>query len=81
MIVSGLIWLAIIAAAVIFSLLKQDSFRTGLLVTATALIIVQAVGAASLWALSIAASIDAHAEHQQVAATRGYLQCFFQRTL
>ncbi|MBF0918624.1 MAG: sulfatase-like hydrolase/transferase [Atopobium sp.] len=70
MIVSGLIWLAIIAAAVIFSLLKARQLRTGLLVTATALIIVQAVGVASLWGPSIAASMDAHAEHQQVIATR-----------
>ena len=70
MIVSGSIWLAIIAAAVVFSLLKARQLRTGLLVTATALIIVQAVGVASLWGPSIAASIDAHAEHQQVIATR-----------
>ena len=70
MIVSGLIWLVIIAAAVVFSLLKARQLRTGLLVTATALIIVQAVGVASLWGPSIAASIDAHAEHQQVIATR-----------
>ena len=70
MIVSGLIWLAIIAAAVIFSLLKARQLRTGLLVTATALIIVQAVGVASLWGPSIAASMDAHPEHQQVVATR-----------
>ena len=70
MIVSGLIWLAIIAAAVIFSLLKARQLRTGLLVTATALIIVQAVGVTSLWGPSIAASMDAHAEHQQVVATR-----------
>ena len=70
MIVSGVIWLAIIAAAVIFSLLKARQLRTGLLVTATALIIVQAVGVASLWGPSIAASMDAHAEHQQVIATR-----------
>ena len=70
MIVSGLIWLAIIAAAVVFSLLKARQLRTGLLVTATALIIVQTVGVASLWGPAIAASIDAHAEHQQVIATR-----------
>ena len=70
MIVSGLIWLVIIAAAVVFSLLKARQLRTGLLVTATALIIVQAVGVASLWGPSIAASMDAHAEHQQVVATR-----------
>ena len=70
MIVSGSIWLAIIAAAVVFSLLKARQLRTGLLVTATALIIVQAVGVASLWGPSIAASMDAHAEHQQVVATR-----------
>ena len=70
MIVSGLIWLAIIAAAVTFSLLKARQLRTGLLVIATALIIVQAVGVASLWGPAIAASIDAHAEHQQVIATR-----------
>ena len=70
MIVSGSIWLAIIAAAVIFSLLKARQLRTGLLVIATALIIVQAVGVASLWGPSIAASMDAHAEHQQVVATR-----------
>ena len=70
MIVSGLIWLAIIAAAVVFSLLKARQLRTGLLVTATALIIVQAVGVTSLWGPSIAASIDAHPEHQQVIATR-----------
>ena len=70
MIVSGSIWLAIIAAAVIFSLLKARQFRTGLLVTAMALIIVQVVGVASLWGPSIAASMDAHAEHQQVVATR-----------
>ena len=70
MIVSGLIWLAIITAAVTFSLLKARQLRTGLLVTATALVIVQAVGVASLWGPSIAASIDAHAEHQQVIATR-----------
>ena len=70
MIVSGLIWLVIIAAAVVFSLLKARQLRTGFLVTATALIIVQAVGVASLWGPSIAASIDAHAEHQQVIATR-----------
>ena len=70
MIVSGLIWLAIIAAAVIFSLLKARQLRTGLLVTATALIIVQAVGVTSLWGPSIAAAMDAHAEHQQVIATR-----------
>ena len=70
MIVSGSIWLAIIAAAVIFSLLKARQLRTGLLVTATALIIVQAVGVASLWGPSIAASMDAHPEHQQVVATR-----------
>ena len=70
MIVSGSIWLAIIAAAAVFSLLKARQLRTGLLVTATALIIVQAVGVASLWGPSIAASMDAHAEHQQVVATR-----------
>ena len=70
MIVSGSIWLAIIAAAVVFSLLKARQLRTGLLVTATALIIVQAVGVASLWGPSIAASMDAHPEHQQVVATR-----------
>lgn len=70
MIVSGLIWLAIIAAAVIFSLLKARQLRTGLLVTATALIIVQVVGVTSLWGPSIAASMDAHPEHQQVIATR-----------
>ena len=70
MIVSGSIWLAIIAAAAVFSLLKARQLRTGLLVTATALIIVQAVGVASLWGPSIAASMDAHAEHQQVIATR-----------
>ena len=71
MIVSGVIWLAIIAAAVTFSLLKARQLRTGLLVTATALIIVQTVGVASLWGPAIAASIDAHAEHhQQVIATR-----------
>ena len=70
MIVSGSIWLAIIAAAVVFSLLKARQLRTGLLVIATALIIVQAVGVASLWGPSIAASMDAHAEHQQVVATR-----------
>ncbi len=70
MIVSGVIWLAIIAAAVTFSLLKARQLRTGLLVTATALIIVQAVGVTSLWGPAIAASIDAHAEHQQVVATR-----------
>ena len=70
MIVSGLIWLAIIAAAVTFSLLKARQLRTGLLVTATALVIVQVVGVASLWGPAIAASIDAHAEHQQVIATR-----------
>ena len=70
MIVSGSIWLAIIAAAAVFSLLKAKQLRTGLLVTATALIIVQAVGVASLWGPSIAASMDAHAEHQQVVATR-----------
>ena len=70
MIVSGLIWLAIIAAAVIFSLLKARQLRTGLLVIATALIIVQVVGVTSLWGPSIAASMDAHPEHQQVIATR-----------
>lgn len=70
MIVSGLIWLAIIAAAVIFSLLKARQLRTGLLVTATALIIVQVVGVTSLWGPSIAASMDAHPEHQQIIATR-----------
>ena len=70
MIVSGLIWLAIIAAAVTFSLLKARPLRTGLLVAATALIIVQAVGVASLWGPAVAASIDAHAENQQVIATR-----------
>lgn len=70
MIVSGAIWLVIIAAAVIFSLLKARQFRTGLLVTATALIIVQAVGVASLWGPSIAASLDAHADQRQVIATR-----------
>ena len=70
MIVSGAIWLVIIAAAVIFSLLKARQLRTGLLVTATALIIVQAVGVASLWGPSIAASLDAHADQRQVIATR-----------
>lgn len=70
MIVSGLIWLAIIAAAVTFSLLKARQLRTGLLVTATALVVVQTVGVASLWGPAIAASIDAHAENQQVIATR-----------
>lgn len=70
MIVSGVIWLAIIAAAVTFSLLKARQLRTGLLVTATALIIVQTVGVASLWGPAVAASIDAHAENQQVIATR-----------
>ncbi|MBF0911925.1 MAG: hypothetical protein HXK61_03970, partial [Atopobiaceae bacterium] len=70
MIVSGIIWLAIIAAAVVFSLLKARQLRTGLLVTAAALIIVQAVGVASLWGPAIAASMDAHVEHQQVIATR-----------
>lgn len=70
MIVSGIIWLAIIAIAVIFSLLKARQFRTGLLVTATALIIVQTVGVVSLWGSSIAASLDAHADQRQVVATR-----------
>lgn len=70
MIVSGAIWLVIIAAAVIFSLLKARQFRTGLLVTATALIIVQTVGVVSLWGSSIAASLDAHADQRQVVATR-----------
>ncbi len=70
MIVSGVIWLVIIAGAVIFSLLKAKQFRTGLLVIVTALIIVQTVGVASLWGPSIAASLDAHADQRQVIATR-----------
>ena len=71
MIVSGLIWLAIIAAAVIFSLLKARQLRTGLLVTATALIIVQAVGVASLWGPAVAAFTDVNTrESQQIYATR-----------
>ena len=70
MIVSGAIWLVIIVSALIFWLLKARQFRTGLLVTATALIIVQAVGVASLWGPSIAASLDAHADQRQVIATR-----------
>ncbi len=71
MIVSGIIWLAIIAAAVIFSLLKARQLRTGLLVTATGLIIVQAVGVASLWGPAVAAFTDVNTrESQQIYATR-----------
>ena len=71
MIVSGIIWLAIIAAAVVFSLLRARQFRTSLLVTATGLIIVQAVGVASLWGPAVAAFTDVNTrESQQIYATR-----------
>ena len=71
MIISGLIWLAIIAAAVTFSLLRARQLRTGLLVTAAALIIVQAVGVASLWGPAVAAFTDVNTrESQQIYVTR-----------
>ena len=70
-IISGVIWLAIIAAAVVFSLLRARQLRTGLLVTAAALIIVQAVGVASLWGPAVAAFTDVNTrESQQIYATR-----------
>ena len=71
MIISGVIWLAIIAAAVVFSLLRARQLRTGLLVTAAALIIVQAVGVASLWGPAVAVFTDVNTrESQQIYATR-----------
>lgn len=70
MVISGFVWLVIIAGSAVFSIIRARQFRTGLLVTSVALVIVQTVGVASLWGPSIAASIDANPENYQVVATR-----------
>lgn len=70
MVISGFVWLVIIAGSAVFSIIRARQFRTGLLVTSVALVIVQAVGVASLWGPSIAASIDVNPENYQVVATR-----------
>lgn len=70
MIISSLIWIAILIGIALFSVRRARQLRITLIVTSLALIVIQAVGVASLWGPAIAANLETHASEHQIVATQ-----------